>query len=317
MMSNPIDNVPSEPPPYSPAGPPHMNQRWVHSGHPIREHVLSPELSNSRFPHHGVPGPIRIPHDGARFPASYGPSRFPRNYIPSGPSRMSMYSVPPGMIPRSSIPRLPSSHGMVPSNEAYPFSEKLKEQASMYRSEGMHNQPGPMGFDINTGDPMVGPRMGSPDWPPYANAHNQVPLNRGLGSIPSEVLSPNCSGIGSASINPNSMPGQVMEPCVAPSGDTAMDINMAMQMNNPGIGPSFGMTSYASKGPGGLPTYPTASMAGKSYPSEEMRPSTNPSLDGAAGMMGDTMARRGEPRPPDLNINPSMTRSPPNFQGSK
>ena len=314
MLNNSLEN--SEPPPYNTAPPTHINPRWM-PGHPTREPgPPSSEIPNARFPHHGIPGSIRLPHDGTRF---YGSSRFPRHYISSGPSsRMSMYSgpnMPPGsMIPRSSVPRLPPTHGMVPTNEAYPFSEKLKEQASMYRTEGMHNQGVPIDFEVNPGEPMVGPRMNSPEWSSYGNAPNAVPINRNMGPIPPEGLSPSCSGIGSAPINPNPMIGH-MESGMPPSIES-MGPTMPMQMNNPGMGPNFNMTSYPNKAPGNLSSYSSTSMAGgKSYPTQEMRSSANPPMDGSSGMMGDTMARRGEPRPPDLNIHPNISRSPPTFQG--
>ena len=315
VSNNPLEGLSSDPPPYSPAAPPHINQRWISSGHPPREPVPSPDLPNPRYPHNCIPGTTRLPHEGARFPVTYGSGRFPRGYVGGGPgpnSRMSMYSGPNvpsgGMIHRTPMSRMPQSHGIVPTNEAYPFSEKLKEQASMYRAEGMHAHPGPVGFEMNLGEPMVGPRMGSPDWHPYPS--NQVPINRGLPHIPPEGMSSPGSGIGSAPMISNSM-GNPMEAGMPPSVDPSIDPGMAMQMHNPPMGASF-----ANKG--SLPNYPASSlsgMPGKPFP-RDLRASTNPTLDGSnSGMMGDTMARRGESRPPDLNINPTMARSSPGFHG--
>ena len=312
------------PPPYNPAGPTHINQRWVAPGHSIRE----PGPPDPRFPHHGVAGPIRLPHEGARIPVPCGSGRFSRGYVPGGPnSRMPMYhgpNIPPGMVPKSHMSRLTQPHPIGPANEAYPFSEKLKEQASIYRSEGMHNQPGPMFDPNNPVDPMMGPRMGSPEWPPYQS--NQIPLSRGL--MPPEGMSPTCSAIGTGPMMVTSMAGQVLESGLQPGMDPPMDPNLPMHLNNTGMPSSYNMTSFV-KGSASLPTYPSSSMANippiKSFPNQDMRPSSGnvpgvvnqPPMDGSSGMMGDTMARRGESRPPDLNINAAMARSSPSFHGGE
>ena len=271
-------------------------------GHPIRESGAPTEIPNPRFPHHPSAS-VRMPHDGPRLPVSY--VRGPRGYmVPVGPNhRMPIYpgsTVPGGVVPRGQMSRLPQSS--LTSNEAYPFSEKLKEQASMYRSEGPHSQAGGLGFDpANPTEPMSGPRMGSPEWAPYGNpsSHRQLMLSGGI-------------------------PNQGMDP--VPSVDPSLDPNLAMQMNNPGLGSSYSMNSFVNKGTGGHSPYPASSMGGlpslsKSFSNQVMRgdgvPGMHHDRSHPAGMMGDTMTRRGEPRPPDLNINPALARSGSPFHGGE
>lgn len=271
-------------------------------GHPIRESG-APDIPNSRFPHHGPSGPIRMPHDGSRFPTSHGAARLPRGYMvpPGANNRMHIYHGQPvsgGVLPRGPIPRLPPSPL---TNEPYPFSVKLKEQASIYQSEGPHSQGSVFGFDPNNPvDTMAGPRMGSPEWIQYGNSSNQRPMMLPSGGMPNQVDA-------------------------GTSVDPSLDPSVAMQINNSNMGPLYNINSFGNKVSGTHSSY-TSSMAGlpplsKSFSNPVMRSDGIPMMhhDGGhpAGMMGDTITRRGETRPPDLNINHSLGRSGSPFHGGR
>ncbi|CAK8676484.1 unnamed protein product [Clavelina lepadiformis] len=296
------------PPPYNPGGPNPVHQKWMH---PIRE-PGPPDMPTSGFPHPVIRSSMRLPHDGGRMHPGFPHNRYPRGYPGGPPGNRMVYQgpQPAGLLPRTSGPRIHHPHPMSQANEAYPFSEKLKEQASIYRSDGMHPQPGHPGFDLNTpGDPNMGPRMG-PDWPPYGPNSANMPLPSRTTRMP-ESISPSHGPMGPSNMmmqNPAVLPGQVIEPPINPAGDA---IDPGVRIHNPGMVPGYTMPPFASKASNSLPNYPEQAMMTPHGPN---MPGGIPDMSSHGGMMDDAMARRGEPRPPDLNLNSGIPRSPLSFQ---
>nr|XP_018669172.1 B-cell CLL/lymphoma 9 protein isoform X2 [Ciona intestinalis] len=322
MIHSHPDNMPGDlphdpPPPYNPGGP---QQRWMAPGHPIREPGMPPnhEMVNPRFPPHmGLRTPVRIPHD--RLPP--GMHQRMRYMVPSGGpgGRMPIYTnQPSGMVgpPNPSSQRLPGPHNL--SNEAYPFSAQLKKQAARNCSGGMRGpQPG---FDIpNPGDPTIGGRLSSPEWSQYPNAG--IPHGPRLSHMGENVSPPHGHmEPGMMMTGPGPLPSQPMEPGID-SRLSHIDSPMSMRMNNPSMCLPY---NFTGKGPGPLPNYPETSIPnigpnnlGPAFPSPDMQPpgghmSIAQDISNPSSRMMDTMARRGEPRPPDLIINP--IRSPLPYQ---
>lgn len=309
----------SSPPPYTPNGPPH---RWIPPGMHDPNGPPGPPHDMIRYPHMAVRGAVPgRPYEGPRMPSTYLGARMPRSYIGPAGNRMPMYhgpSMPPGgpKMPRAPGPPMQQSAHIGHSNEAYPFSEKLKEQASLYRLEGsVHGGPGGnIPFDMNNPDAPMGP-----EWTgPYGNPGSVPPSGR-LGNMP-ETVSPShgpMPGPMMSSTGPTS--GQPMDglpsgpdPMLTPGG--GIDPSTGLRMSNPGMIPPNHL--YSNKGPNPLPNYPDTSMPGVIPPSmgsHDMHPGMGPMNvppDRHGGRMMDAMERRGEQRPPDLKLNPGVPRSP-------
>nr|CAB3225280.1 B-cell CLL/lymphoma 9 protein-like [Phallusia mammillata] len=306
----------TSPPPYTPNGPPH---RWMPPGHPMHDpggpNVPGPEMM--RYPHMRPGPPGRIPYEGQQIPPNYMGHRLPRGFVrPPGNRMYHGPGLPPaGVIgpkmTRPPVPRLPQP-GLHPNE--YPFSEKLKEKASLYQSEGMHGGPGGnIPFDMNNPDAPMGsewaPMYGNPgSLPPNSRIpHMQETVSPSHGPLPGGMIMTSAGPVPSQSIDGPLPPGP--EPPLTPGG--GIDPATGMRISNPAMcPPNF---PYSNKGSNSLPNYPDSTMSGPPpLGPHDMHPGMGPMnvpQERHGGRMVDAMERRREPRPPDLKLGP-VPRSP-------
>jgi len=296
------------PPPYTPSHAAGPSQRWPnpHAGQ---------DILNPRVPGPGRSGQMRHAYD-VRIAGSYmHPSRLP--------SRGPMYSSPGppsgvivGNMGRQQMPRLPQTHMNHP--ESFPFSETLKKKASLYQSDPIHTRPGSnMGFEMSAGsDAGLNIRMNSPDWPAFANQGPVANHAGGRLSHVGEAMSPPAShmAVGQSMMMPPgaAMPGQSLDPGMVPTAESRLTPNAALdqRMSSANMcGPPY---PYSSKVTNAMVPYQDSSMSTlhTSYPSHDIKPPGNPMPGGMnvhsdrPNLMNESMAKRGDPRPPDLKLNP-------------
>lgn len=308
--------IPSRPPP--PYNGPHP--RWNSNEPPYNIGSRIPmDTMNHRFPRMAAPPthrPLtRMPQETMmpRVPGGFYNHRRPVYGNPN--PRMAMYDpymgqpnmMGPGVNrPPILSPRLPPGHPAIrqPGSENYPFSEQLMKQAASYYSR----ESGYGGFD------GTDPNMMTTDW----TGNGQDGTQR-LSHMPGGSSSPVLVGQNAPTDMMNPSLGLDMNPEAR-----LTPVEMQTRMPNPRM---YEMRQYPPEQqrfenkhiPGGYsdPSVMGHPLGSPNAPMDvRMRGGQIP-LGAPGGQIIDIASRRGEQRPPDLNLNSHMSRSPLNFQSGK